>query len=114
VRHGVHSNTAFGLRRILVGARTTDRHDLVDIVAGAARRFYAEDAAWNFTQERSGHDFLSPGLCEADLMVEVLTDDEREYPLCWGPSIVGTGASCLIGGSCGSGPAVARMGATDV
>src|SRR5699024_5765677 len=77
VRHGVHSNTAFGLRRILVGARTADRHDVVDIVAGAARRFYAEDAAWNFTQERSGHDFLSPGLCEADLMVEVLTDDER-------------------------------------
>ncbi|WP_209326363.1 DUF2891 family protein [Brevibacterium renqingii] len=77
VRHGVHSNTAFGLRRILVGARAADRRDVVDIVAGAARRFYAEDAAWNFAQERSGHDFLSPGLCEADLMVEVLTDDER-------------------------------------
>ncbi|WP_209374215.1 DUF2891 family protein [Brevibacterium renqingii] len=77
VRHGVHSNTAFGLRRILVGARAAGRHDVVDIVAGAARRFYAEDVAWNFTQERSGHDFLSPGLCEADLMVEVLTDDER-------------------------------------
>src|SRR5699024_333621 len=76
VRHGVHSNTAFGLRRILMGARTADRHDVVDIVAGAARRFYAEDAAWNFRQERSGHDFLSPGLVEADLMAEVLTDDE--------------------------------------
>ncbi|WP_240688743.1 DUF2891 family protein [Brevibacterium sp. S22] len=76
VRHGVHSNTAFGLRRILIGARAQERHDVVDVVAGAARRFFAEDAAWNFRQERSGHDFLSPGLCEADLMAEVLTEDE--------------------------------------
>jgi hypothetical protein len=77
VRHGVHSNTAFGLRRILGGARAADRHDVVDVVAGAARRFYAEDVSWNFAQERSGHDFLSPGLCEADLMAEVLTEDEQ-------------------------------------
>ena len=77
VRHGVHSNTAFGLRRILGGARAADRHDVVDVIAGAARRFYAEDVAWNFAQERSGHDFLSPGLCEADLMAEVLTEDEQ-------------------------------------
>src|SRR5699024_10683481 len=76
VRHGVHSNTAFGLRRILLSARAADRHDVVEVVAGAARRFHTEDAAWNFRQERSGHDFLSPGLCEADLMVEVLTEDE--------------------------------------
>lgn len=76
VRHGVHSNTAFGLRRILIGARTAGRDDVVDVIAGAARRFFAEDAAWNFVQERSGHDFLSPGLCEADLMAEILTEDE--------------------------------------
>lgn len=76
VRHGVHSNTAFGLRRILIGARAADRHEVVDVIAGAASRFFAEDAAWNFRQERSGHDFLSPGLCEADLMAEVFTEDE--------------------------------------
>ena len=76
VRHGVHSNTAFGLRRILIGARAADRHDVVDVIAGAARRFFAEDTAWNFLQERSGHDFLFPGMCEADLMAEVLPDDE--------------------------------------
>ncbi len=76
VRHGVHSNTAFGLRRILLGARAAERHDIVDVIAGAARRFFADDTAWNFVQERSGHDFLSPGLCEADLMAEVLTEDE--------------------------------------
>ncbi|WCE40427.1 DUF2891 family protein [Brevibacterium sp. BDJS002] len=76
VRHGVHSNTAFALRRILVGARAQDRRDVVDALAEAAHRFYAEDQAWNFRQERSGHDFLSPGLCEADLMAEVFTDVE--------------------------------------
>ena len=76
VRHGVHSNTAFGLRRILIGAREAERHDVVDAIAGATRRFFAEDTAWNFRQERSGHDFLSPGLCEADLMAEVLAEDE--------------------------------------
>lgn len=76
VRHGVHSNTAFGLRRVLLGARAAERHDVVDAIADAARRFFAEDVAWNLRQERSGHDFLSPGLCEADLMAEVLTEDE--------------------------------------
>jgi hypothetical protein len=85
VRHGVHSNTAFGLRRILIGARAAGRHEAVDVIAGAARRFFAEDAAWNFEQERSGHDFLSPGFCEADLMVEILTEDESAV---WLPSFL--------------------------
>ncbi|MGW9002576.1 DUF2891 family protein [Brevibacterium casei] len=76
VRHGVHTNTAFGLRKILLGARAQGRRDVVDVIAGAARKFYAEDRAWNFSQERSGHDFLSAGLCEADLMTELLTEDE--------------------------------------
>ncbi|MGO2985819.1 MAG: DUF2891 family protein, partial [Brevibacterium aurantiacum] len=76
VRHGVHTNTAFGLRRILLGARAQGRHDVVDAIAGAARHFYAEDQGWSFHQERSGQDFLSPGLCEAEIMAEVLTEDE--------------------------------------
>ena len=76
VRHGIHPNTAFGLRRILLGARDFGRHDVIDAIAASARRCFADDHSWNFTQERSGQDFLSPGLCEADLMVEVLTVDE--------------------------------------
>ncbi|WP_423058126.1 DUF2891 family protein [Brevibacterium linens] len=85
VRHGVHSNTAFGLRRSLIGARAAARHDAVDVIEGAARRFFAEDAVWNFEQERSGHDFLSPGLCEADLMAEILTEHESAV---WLPSFL--------------------------
>lgn len=76
VRHGVHSNTAFGLRRILLGARRVGRTDVVSAIESAARRFYLDDRAWNFSQERSGQDFLSGGLCEADLMVEVLEAEE--------------------------------------
>lgn len=76
VRHGLHSNTAFGLRRILLGARDLGRHDVVDVIASSARRCFSDDRAWNFHQERSGQDFLSPGLCEADLMAEMLTEDE--------------------------------------
>lgn len=76
IRHGIHTNTAFALRRILRGARAQGRQDVVDVIAGAARKFYAEDRAWSFTQERSGHDFLSAGLCEAELMTELLTEDE--------------------------------------
>ncbi|MGO1264535.1 MAG: DUF2891 family protein [Brevibacterium aurantiacum] len=76
VRHGIHPNTAFGLRRILLGARLLGRHDVVDAIAASARRCFADDHSWNFVQERSGQDFLSPGLCEADLMAEILTPDE--------------------------------------
>lgn len=76
VRHGLHSNTAFGLRRILLGARDLGRHDVIDAIASSSRRCFSDDHAWNFNQERSGQDFLSPGLCEADLMAEVLTEDE--------------------------------------
>lgn len=77
VRHGAHSNTAFGLRRILAAARALVRTDVEETIVSAARRFYLADTRWPFAYERSGQDFLSPGLCEADLMVDVLTGEER-------------------------------------
>lgn len=76
VRHGVHTNTAFGMRRIRRAAATHGRDDVVESIDAAARRFYLADAGWAFDQERSGQDFLSPGLCEADLMIDVLGSDE--------------------------------------
>lgn len=72
VRHGVHSNTAFGLRRLLLVARRRGYADVAELIAEHARRFYGADARWPFAYERSGHDFLSAGMCEADLMCEVL------------------------------------------
>lgn len=80
VRHGLHTNTAFGLRRIRGAAQVLGRDDVISAVDAAARRFYAGDRAWPFGYERSGQDFLSPGLCEADLMIEVLSAEElREW-----------------------------------
>lgn len=76
VRYGAHPNTAFGLRRILRAARNVGRTDVVTAIGIAARRFYLGDRTWHFDQERSGQDFLSAGLCEADLMIEVLSPEE--------------------------------------
>lgn len=76
VRHGLHTNTAFGLRRILLVAREHGRSDVSAAIEAAARSFFQPDAAWCFDQERSGQDFLSGGFCEADLMAEVLTPEE--------------------------------------
>lgn len=76
VRHGLHTNTAFGLRRILLVAREQGRADVSAAIEAAVRRFFLADAAWCFDQERSGQDFLSGGFCEADLMAVVLTPEE--------------------------------------
>jgi len=72
VRHGVHSNSAFGLRHALLAARALGREDVAAAVTDAANRWFRADAGWPFRWERSGQDFLSPGFAEADLMAAVL------------------------------------------
>ncbi|WP_245631513.1 DUF2891 family protein [Curtobacterium ammoniigenes] len=79
VRHGVHSNTAFGLMLILQAARILQRAELVDACEQMAWQWFGADRGWPFEWERSGQDFLSPGLAEADLMREVARPDE--FPL---------------------------------
>ena len=76
VRHGVHSNSAFGLLLVLEAARSLDRPALAAAVEGAAKDWFGADAGWPFAWERSGHDFLSAGLAEADLMRAVLPAPE--------------------------------------
>ncbi|WP_214982556.1 DUF2891 family protein [Curtobacterium sp. ISL-83] len=76
VRHGVHSNAAFGLLLVLEGARSLGRADLVATVEQTAVQWFGDDAGWPFAWERSGHDFLSAGLAEADLMRAVLPAEE--------------------------------------
>lgn len=78
VRHGVHSNSAFALTLILQGARILERTELEAACEQVARRWFGEDRGWPFGWERSGHDFLSPGLAEADLMREVT--EPAEFP----------------------------------
>ena len=76
VRHGVHSNSAFALRHALLAARSLGRRDVADAVEDVARRWFGADRGWPFAWERSGHDFLSAGFAEADLMAAVSAPGE--------------------------------------
>lgn len=76
VRHGVHSNTAFALGLMLDATQTLGFAELAAIVADRARAWFSEDRDWPAQLERSGSDFLSPGLAEADLMRRVLPANE--------------------------------------
>ena len=72
VRHGEHSNTAFGLALVHEAAGALDRPDVAEAIASAAVRWYGGDRDYPVRFEPSGSDFLSPALCEADLMRRVL------------------------------------------
>jgi hypothetical protein len=76
VRHGVHSNSAFGLLLLLGSARSLGRVALVTALEDAARRWFGHDRGWPFDWERSGQDFLSAGMVEAELMRAVLDPAE--------------------------------------
>ncbi|WP_189212112.1 DUF2891 domain-containing protein [Actinokineospora fastidiosa] len=73
VRQGMHGNTAFALSRILPYAEANDPA-LRQLVVDTALRMFASDKAYPADYEPSGFDFLSPALCEAELMASVLPD----------------------------------------
>lgn len=76
VRHGVHDNTAFALA-ILHENATAPAHDhLRTTIERRARTWFADDRDYPAAWEPSGQDFLSPALCEADLMRRVLPPSE--------------------------------------
>ena len=70
VRAGTHANSAFAMRLALDYA--TDDPPLHSAIIGAAQRWFGRDVDYPASYEPSGTDFLSPGLCEALLMLEVL------------------------------------------
>lgn len=72
VRHGVHSNTAFGMALLVTAADDLGLTGRADALRDQAVRLYGDDRDWATRWETSGHDFLSPGLAEADLMARVL------------------------------------------
>ncbi|GAA1544828.1 DUF2891 family protein [Kribbella lupini] len=76
VRSGVHSNSAFALALLYDAAEALGQDQLAQAVRDKARTWFAEDRDYPLQWEPSGEDFLSPGLCEADLMRRVLTRDE--------------------------------------
>jgi len=76
IRAGVHSNTAFGLSFSHDYARTVGDKKLQDAIEERARAYYGKDFDAPARWEPDGADFLSPSLCEADLMRRVLPQAE--------------------------------------
>jgi hypothetical protein len=72
VRHGLHSNTAFGLLLMHEAYGELGRADVVAAIEEHARRMFAADVDYPLRWEPSGSDFLSPALTEAALMQRVL------------------------------------------
>lgn len=72
VRHGIHTNTAFGLGMLYSSFRILGRAGAATTCAGAAVTWFADDTGWAAEWELSGQDFLSAGLSEADLMARIL------------------------------------------
>src|SRR5439155_19028417 len=71
VRHGVHSNSAFGLLFALEYARAQRNTELESALVQRARSWFDRDADYPAAWEPSGEDFLSPALIEAELMRHV-------------------------------------------
>ncbi len=76
VRHGVHSNTAFAVALCHEAFGALGRGEVVAAIEDNARRWFAGDRDYPTRWEPSGNDFLSPALCEADLMRRVTPPDE--------------------------------------
>jgi hypothetical protein len=76
VRAGSHGNSAFACLLALDYARTASDPALELAIRRAARRWYEGDRAAPLAYEPSLDDFLSPSLCEAALMQQVLPQGE--------------------------------------
>ena len=76
VRHGLHTNSAFGVALLIDAFRALGRDDAAEACERAARSWFGGDTGWASEWELSGQDFLSAGLSEADLMQRVLPADE--------------------------------------
>jgi hypothetical protein len=76
IRSGVHPNTAFGFAFAHDYAVAAGDAPLKELIEERARTYYGTDADAPARWEPDGADFLSPSLCEADLMRRVLPPAE--------------------------------------
>lgn len=76
VRHGVHSNTAFAMGLMHDACDALKLAALKRAIEQRAHAWFGADRQWPATWERSGNDFLSPGLAEADLMRRILAREK--------------------------------------
>lgn len=73
-RQGMHFNSAFGLSLALAYARALADHGetaLATAISDAAHRWFDDDVDYPARWEPGGADFLSPALCEAELMANL-------------------------------------------
>lgn len=100
VRYGLHSNTAFSLSRALPFARRqahAGQPALLEAITARAQQWYAADTLYPAAFEPSGHDFLSPALCEAELLAQVMPEGEFGSWLSFFlPGIAGGEPACLF------------------
>jgi len=75
IRSGAHFNTAFALTLSWAFAERCNDASLAELIAAKAKTWYGHDEACQ-AWEPSGDDFLSPALCEAQLMQAVLPRDD--------------------------------------
>jgi hypothetical protein len=78
-RVGMHANTAFGLLRSLDHAKNLKEAGdpgLLDAIAAASMRYFANDTGYPARYEPSGADFLSAALTEAELMGRLMPPGE--------------------------------------
>ncbi|HEY3609662.1 MAG TPA: DUF2891 domain-containing protein [Pseudonocardiaceae bacterium] len=76
IRQGAHFNGAFGLSRALDYARWHPDRTLLDTITETALRWFGADTDYPGGWEPDGADFLSPALCEAELMANLLPSAE--------------------------------------
>jgi hypothetical protein len=74
-RTGVHQNTAFSCGLVLDVARALEDGELFEVTAAAAIRLFTGDEQYG-AYEPDAADFLSPALCEADLLRRVLSPED--------------------------------------
>ena len=76
LRTGVHTNSSFGISRALRYADLRPDGELSRALRDAAYRWFRADENYPGGWEPSGHDFLSPALCEAELMARLLPGED--------------------------------------
>ncbi|HBF23605.1 MAG TPA: DUF2891 domain-containing protein [Planctomycetes bacterium] len=78
IRVGTHTNTAFALTHIWDYAAGVGDVGLADLVRARSLDWFKTDREWPWGFEPSGHDFLSAGLEEVDLMRRVMEPQDFE------------------------------------
>lgn len=96
VRHGLHANTAFALGLMFDASVSLELDDMRTAIQTRAATWFEADRQWPEQWERSGTDFLSAGLVEADLMRRLLAPDR--FRAWWNEFLpAGSTASRILG-----------------